>query len=247
MNRLKKTFFFFAGGIFIALFFFSCQKDETNFEKTKSVNLDLFHTIEVNSPYDIFLVQDTFCGITISGSEKEIDKTTLTVSDSVLKLETGHAGQFIHPHRRNMLVYIHVPNLKRINIHETCKIVSEDPIGHGTDEIGVVVDTKLAELDLNLACKTFYYWNNPNGTEMKLTGNVQELKIWNAGLGQVEASTLQSDYVLCVNGSLGDCSVRANQKLEYSITNKGNIYYYGNPAEIVEFTVPAGGKLIKAD
>lgn len=247
MKRLKKIQFIFSGGIFFLLLFSACQKEPSYTKREISENLSAFHTIEIDGVYDIVLIQDTIFGIFISGSEKEVDKTSFIVSDSVLSLSTGRAGQFLHPRRENMQVDIHVKNLRRINIHETCKIFAPDPLGYGTDEIGIVVDTKLAEIDLNLACKTFYYWNNPNGTKMKLTGNVQELKIWNAGLSQVDASALHSDYVLCENGSLGNCSVRAQQKLEYSITNKGHIYYYGNPAEIVPVVVDSDGKLIKAD
>lgn len=246
MKRIKNTYLFLALGFLSAAFSFSsCSKG--NEPLTVSENLAAFHTIEIDGVYDIVLIQDTINSISISGTEKQIDKSIYSVSDSVLSISTGHAGEYLHPKNENMQLTIHISNLKRINIHETCKIISSDPIGHANDEIGIVIDTKLAEIDLNLACRTFYYWNNPNGTKMKLTGTVQELKIWNAGLGQVDASLLNSDYVLCENGSLGNCQVRALQKLEYSITNKGDIYYFGNPAEIVAVEVTAAGKLIKGD
>lgn len=246
MKRIKNTYRFWALGFLSAvLLFSSCSKG--NDSLTVKENLAAFHTIEIDGVYDIVLIQDTLNSISVTGTEKQIDKSVYSVSDSVLSISTGHAGEYLHPKNENMQITIHISNLKRINIHETCSIVSHDPIGHANDEIGIVVDTKLAEIDLNLGCRTFYYWNNPNGTKMKLTGTVQELKLWNAGLGQVDASLLHSDYVLCENGSLGNCQVRASQKLEYSITNKGNIYYYGNPAELVAGPLTAAGKLIKAD
>ena len=246
MKRLKNIYLFLATGFLSALLAFSsCSKG--NDPLTVKENLAAFHTIEIDGVYEIILIQDTISSISITGTEKQIDKSVYSVSDSVLSVSTGHTGDYLHPKNENIRITIHIRNLKRINIHETCKIVSYDPIGNPNDEIGIVVDTKLADIDLNLGCRTFYYWNNPNGTKLKLKGDVQELKIWNAGLAQVNSTGLNAEYVLCENGSLGDCQVRAAQKLEYSITNRGNIYYYGNPAEIVVGIHSSDGKLIKAD
>lgn len=238
-----------ATGFFLpALLLLSCGKEELP-DTVQTQTLEGFHTIDVRGVYDIALVQDTVNAITITGYEKPLGKTTVSISDSVLTLETGGGtGQFLHPKRGNTKVELHVKNLRRINVLETCSISTLNALGTGSDEIGIVVGTKLTDIDLELACKTFYYWNDPSAVKMKLRGHVQQLKLWNSGLGQVDAQNLQADYVLCDNGSQGECRVSPLQQLEYSISNKGNIYYYGSPAQITEVRVESGsGQLIKVN
>lgn len=247
MKRIHPYLCLLAAVFLAAQLFHSCRKADLAERITNVTELSAFHTIEVNGVYDIYLVQDNAFYVSVTGYPDELEKTEVTVSDSTLDIRTGHAGQFLHPRRENMTMYIHVDHLRRINIHEGCRIMTSGPLGYTNDEIGVVSDTKLAELDLELDCKTFYYWNNPNGTKMKLRGQVQELKLWNSGLGQVDASALDAVYVLCENGSLGDCRVRASSQLDYSISNQGNIYYYGNPPLIGAVGPEEGGKLIKGD
>ena len=100
------------------------------------------------------------------------------------------------------------------------------------------------EADLELNCDVFYYWNNPNGSYMKLRGQVDELKLWNSGLSQVDASELQTRYALVDTGSQGPCRVRPSETLEYSITGIGDIYCAGNPPSIILRQKTGDGQLI---
>jgi hypothetical protein len=230
----------------LAIAFVSCTKEEN---RDALVNRDIspgnFNTIEVNGVYDIYIIQDTVCSVEVEGIKKRVEKTSAAIHDSTLVVETSRRGEFLHPGEPNTKLFIHVDTLKRINVNEACHIRTRNALsGH---EIGIVVKTRMMEADLDLACDVFYYWNNPNGSHLNLAGNVSELKLWNAGLSSVDASGLTTNYALVENGSQGECRVKATQTLEYSLTNTGNIYYYGNPPVVLPLAVSGTGQLIKAD
>lgn len=228
------------------LFFSSCKKNDLpDALVSKDISPGKFNTIEIDGVYDIYLVQDTVCKVVVEGIQKRVDKTTATINDSILVLKTNRRGEFLHPDEPTTKLFIYVDTLKRINVNQACHIRCRNALTG--DEIGMVVATRQMEADLNFNCRVFYYWNNPDGTHLNLTGNVDELKIWNTGLAAVDASRLNANYALIENGSQGECRVRATQTLEYSLTNTGNIYYYGHPSSLLPLSLTGTGTLIDAE
>lgn len=226
----------------------SCNKDPDADFVSRDFAVDAFHTILVEGVYEIYLVQDTVCSVTMTAPPRIFDKTTVSVSDGVLTLHEKHGGHWLHPRESNTKVYIHVDSLARINVEETCNIRTAGRLGHTTDEIGLVVNhAKMMEADLELDCGTFYYWNDPSGTHINLRGRADNLKLWNTGLSTVDASKLTAGYALIDNGSQGAIHVRSLQTLEYKLTNTGNIYYYGSPVQVNALGNTGTGQLIKAD
>jgi hypothetical protein len=226
----------------------SCNNDPDADFVTREFAVTDFHTIDIDGVYEIQLVQDTVCKVTMTAPPRVLDKNTITVNDSVLTMHEKNGSHWLHPRESNSKVVIHVNHLKRMNVHEACSLFTAGPLGHTTDEIGMVVDyAKMMEADLELDCATFYYWNDPNGAYLKLRGRTENLKLWNTGLAQVDASALTAMYVLADNGSQGSLKVRAMQTLEYKLTNIGNISYFGSPPQINTLGNTGTGQLIKAD
>lgn len=235
---------FFLLPMLLCFSFSACKKEDATTPFTKTILTSDFNTITINGVCDVYLVQDTFCGITVRGFEKWVNTTTANVNDTNMTIETLHPGEFVHPSRENTTVYVHFKTLKRINANEVCHIRTTAPLtGY---EIGLVVTTKMVMADLALNCHVFYFWNNPNGTHLNLSGNVSELKLWCTGLSSIDAKELITDYALVENGTQGDISVRPTQTLDYSLTNTGNIYYYGNTPNIQPNIITGKGKLINA-
>lgn len=226
----------------------SCSKNPDADFVTREIAVTDFHTIAIEGVYEIELVQDTVCKLTVTAPPRVFEKNTFSVSDSVLTMHEKHGSHWLHPRESNTKVVIHVNRLKRLDVHETCNIRTAGPLGHTTDEIGMVVDyAKMMEADLELDCGTFYYWNDPNGAYVTLRGRTENLKLWNTGLAQVDAAALTAMYVLADNGSQGQLRVRAMQTLEYKLSNTGNIAYYGSPPQINALGNTGTGQLIKAD
>jgi hypothetical protein len=202
-----------------------------------------FDTITFNSAFEVYLIQGNENIIKIEGAEKIIKKVDFSISNNTLILKNNFKGSWLYPNKNKIKLYITVNRLSRIKALETCNIQTMNTL-IGT-EIGLVMASKLNEATLDVNCNTFYYWNNfPCGGKIKLSGIVNELKIWNIALMAVDAKDLVSNYVLISNSSKGDCKVNCLQYLTYSILGEGNIYLYGNPQTIVKVEESSTGKLI---
>lgn len=227
-------------------FLSSCTKNGRGEIVAKTISTEGFHTLNIDGPFTVYLIQDAANYVTFDGEEKHIETCTALVNDSILSIDGSKRGEFLHPGEMDLRVFVHVDtNFQRINVNEDCKVYTQGAL-FGR-EIGVVTNTRAFEGRIELNCHTFYYWNNPNGTHLELLGFVDELKIWNTGLGTIDAGYLTSDYVLIDNGSQNECKVRCMQTLEYSLTSTGNIIYYGNPPAIVPNVTSGTGALIKGD
>ena len=219
----------------------SCKKSMNSTIIEKS--LEEFDTVTFNSSFEVFLIQGTENKIKIEGAERIIDNIDFTIKNNTLTLKNSFKHGWLHPSKNKIKVYLTVNQLSRINANETCKIQSINTL-IGT-EIGLVFTSKLNEATLDLNCNTFYYWNNfPCGGKVTLSGNTNELKIWNVALMAIDAQNLVSNYVLINNASKGDCKITCLQTLDYSITGEGNIYVSGNPSTIIKTEESSTGKLI---
>ena len=225
--------------------FLTCSKNGAGDIISKEVAVSHFDSLAVDGMFNVFIIQDTFCLIRFVGEERNVNRCKAEFTDGHMVISGSKRGEFLHPNEKVTEVYVYVDSIKRINVREDCSIRTRTPLsGH---EIGLVADTRYMEADLELNCDVFYYWNNPNGAHVTFRGQTDALKIWNAGLGTVDASALISDYVLVENGAQNDCKVHSTQTLEYSLTSIGNIIYFGNPANIVLHETTGTGSLIKGD
>jgi len=244
-TSFSTTSWLLLSAIVLCLQMASCKKDGAGDILTKDVIVPEFRILDIDAVVDVIIIQDTVYTVRFVGEERILDSYSATMTDSVLTISGKRRGEFLRPNEKMTVVYIHIDTLERINVYKDCSIRSENELtGH---ELGVVVQSRFTEVNLKLNCDVFYYWNNPDGTHLTLSGQTNELKIWNSGLGSVDASQVTSPYVQVINGSQSDCKVKATQKLEYGLTSIGNIVFYGNPAEVVSIEITGTGELIKGD
>lgn len=206
-------------------------------------SLDEFDTLTINSVFEVHLIQGTTNSIKLEGAKKILGKINYTVENNKLTIENTFNGNWMHPAKNKIKIYLTVNNLCRINVYETCNIVTDNTLTG--DEIGLVMASKLNEATLDLNCNTFYYWNNfPCGGKITLRGTTNQLKIWNVALMAVDASALIANHVEVDNASKGDCKVTSLLNLTYKISGEGNLYLKGNPPSIVKIEESSTGKLI---
>ncbi len=227
----------------------SCQKTRDCFSNSgeeiilESV-LEEFDSLFVNDDFIVYLIQDTVNYISISGHEAFVNSTTFKIEDNSLILRNNHKCKFSKPKSNQISVYIKVNEISRIRLNAASKIISETELSND-DEIGLIIGSKYTEVDLNLNCKTFYYWNTHlNGGKIILNGKVENLKLWNTSLGSVNASNLSAENVLIDTDSKADCHVNSNIKLDCTIRGEGNVYYTGTPSVILVNDTSSTGKLI---
>jgi hypothetical protein len=245
-----RQFFFLLG--FLLLFascgengIFSIFDDSGNIIQ-KKFDLPAFDYLHLKSVFDVVLIQDSVYAITIEGDEDILKKVSADVSDSVLTMENNYIPKWLKPKSNKVKLYLRLKSLKEIDVYETSNVESQDTLY--LPVLGVIFHCKLAEANIIINCNSFYYWDDfPCGGMLTLGGKAKNLAIWNFALMAVDAQNLIADTAYIENHSKGDCRVRAENILRYSILGQGNIYYYGTPQQIIARDTTSSGKLIKVD
>ncbi|MEX2233039.1 MAG: DUF2807 domain-containing protein [Cyclobacteriaceae bacterium] len=240
--KLKYCFLLTMFGLII-----SCDDDGLE-EETLHESLSPFSTVELNSVFDVYLVEDTIYALNIRGHGNAIKNIEFKVENEILRISNRSRVKWIMPDKNKVKLFIHSKTLKEVRPNETCFITTVNPIT--ADEFRIVMghNPKLSRLDLELNCRTFYYWNNHQcGGKLTITGKAEDLMIYIYGLMSVDANELAADNVWIENNSKGDCNVRADKWIQYSIRGVGNIYLYGSPEVIIPQEVTSSGKLIPMD
>ncbi len=202
-----------------------------------------FDTLQLQSVFEVILIQGTENNIKLEGASKIIDAVDFKIINNTLTIKNDFKHNWLHPKNNKVKLYITVNQISKIIATETCDIKSLNALTG--NEIGLLMASKYNAADLELDCKTFYYWNNfPCGGQIKLKGKVNELKIWNVALMAIDARDLNTNFALVSNASKGDCSVNCSQKLTYKITGSGNIKVRGNPTQIEKQEGSDSGRLI---
>jgi hypothetical protein len=220
-----------------------CNRGDVPDEKiTQDFGKREFTWVEVNNVFDIYLVQDSAWSVSIKGSPNAMEGLEISYIGDTLILDRSRKGEYLRPKTGNPAVYLHFDSLSRINTNESCHITSLNAItGYS---LGIVDKAKLIEVDLELNNRTFYYWNNPNGSLLHLKGRTLELKLWHSGLSSVDATALEADLVIAENASQGESRVHCNNELIYKLASTGNVILTGTPFKITKIPASGTGKLI---
>lgn len=214
-------------GIGLLLCLSNCKKDNNSVQIIKS-DLSAFKEIELNDAFDVELFQDSVFSIEIEANEEFINAVEYSIQDSVLIVDYASGKRWRNPEINKVKLTICCDRPRKLQANESCFVRTGNEIV--SDEFGLVLFGKLNQADLELGGRVFYYWNNhPCGGKVKLKGKVDQLKLWNFAIMQVDASACESRYGLVENYSKGDCKVHITEKLDYSLVGEGNIILKGNP------------------
>ena len=217
-------------------------------ETTQYHSIAPFEILELNSVFDVYLIQDSIYGVEVVGDEKTIRDITLKVVNGMLTISNESGGKWLRPESNKVKLYVHANRLREVRPNATCAIQTMNAIV--SEEFSIIMGyrPKLAEINLELDCGFFLYWNNHQcGGKVTLTGEAETVFAYTYGLMSLEASQLKTDYAWIENNAKSDCHVFVNNKIEYSIRGVGNIYLGGDPDEIVRHEQTSSGTLIKIE
>jgi len=227
---------------FIALLLLlaACKKEDPILT---TVQTSGFHSVEINSFFNVYLQEDTVFYVEVIGAEEFVNAVKIEVLDSVLVMHSDAKNNWSNPTNKQVKIIVHAPPLKLVTVNETASVNTINPIT--SQEFGLIMKSKSNEANLELDCATFYYWNNfPTGGSLTLHGHAHDLKIWNTAILTVNARDLIAQYAHVENDAKADCIITVTQKIEYKLTNQGNIHVYGAPAYFEEIEHTGSGALI---
>lgn len=235
-----KQFTFFT--LLFTTLFFSCSKDHEEEVRIRK-DLGVFHEVNLNSAFEVVLIQDSVYYVEIVTVESLKKDMEVKLENEVLSFTNTKRFKWTNPENNTPTLYIHCAEFKKVNANESCNFTTPTPIT--SKEFGIILKDKANYANLQLNCESFFYWNNfPTGGKLTLSGSTKELKIWNTAIMSVDAKNLVTEYALVENDSKGICEVNVTHKIEYKITGNGDIHLYGQPTEIVETAPSIGGKLV---
>ena len=221
--------------------FVSCKKEII--DGNRLIDIDPFEKIELNDAFELFVSEGNHYSIEIIGDKKIIDYINVSVINKTLSIDDTRNIKWLSPQKNKIKIYVTSLPLKKITAAEGCNIQTLTPIT--SVECGLVLKGKSNQANLELDCNTFFYWNNfPSGGKVTLSGKTEMLKIWNFAIMSVDAKKLTTKHAIIENNSKGDCEVTVLNKLEYSISEKGNIILHGTPSEIISNSISSSGRLI---
>lgn len=216
-------------------------------EASRKVPLTPFTGIRINSVFSVYLVQDTIYAVDIVADVSVVNHIDARIDSNDLVLTDNSSLKWMHPESNKVKVYVHSANHSRINANSAYALYSVNAI---TSDLAVVnePDVKFSEIDLTLNSNLFSYWNNYlcDG-KMTLRGQCGNLEINNFALHQVNGVDLKIQSGVITTYAKADCKVTVMGRLTCSLYGQGNIYVYGNPAEVIIKERTSSGQVIRVD
>lgn len=228
----------------ILLLTLGCSKDK-NTVVTRTIPLNTFTHVALNSPFDVQLTKDSTSSIQITAANRFVNSVIYEVVGDTLFLSCNTKKRWLYPGNNAILIDIHYTTIREVIANETCDIKTTSPLQ--TDKFNLILKNKANAANLILATNEFTYWNNvPCGGELKLSGSTNTMAIWNYALMKVDARHLNCVNALIENNATGDCIANISGELKYGITNSGNIRLTKNPNAIIkEFDTGSGEVIIE--
>jgi len=225
---------------------FSCKEKDclksSGEQKSEVRLLETFRKIDIYNYFNVYLKSDTIDKIQIEAGEKLLSNIETSIIDSVLTIRDLNACGFIKGYDRKNL-YISVDTLEEVVIHDGINLYSSDTLKFPSLKIKFLSDIGHCDLTLDCNAVTFQVWYASGDYILRGKTNSLYFDIETLAIGYAEELQANSCYVL--NNSMGNCSVNVSGQLRALIKDEGDIYYTGNPSEIIIEEHSGTGKLIK--
>ena len=156
-----------------------------------------------------------------------IDNIITSVSENELTIRNENSCAQFRGFDQNQTVRLHIYKIRNLNYDGFGDITMMDTLieedfnllmENGAGEVKLKVNVNLCHID---AADTY--------SKISIEGISPELKISYGGTAWIHAGKLKANSAIIDHNSTGDCIVNPKYDLQYTISNIGNILYYGNP------------------
>ncbi len=235
--------------IIILLTQVSCEKIIMSNEGQESERIENYEYFSKLTFYDIFeaeLRTDTAFSIKLISHEKYIENIIITIDSGEISFRDENFARWMPDYPRPR-VYLSFPRLdNKILVNSPVKLTSADTLK--TDRLTLVLLGKTGEYDLTMNVGYFQVvTGSDNFGHYYFRGYAKTTNIWPRGSCQIDASSLSSQECNVYNNSIGDCFINVSHKIKARLNTAGNVYYSGNPSEIIINEESGSGKLIRTD
>ena len=213
--------------------FYSCEYidsiNKTGKVISTEISLNEFDKIDIESPYNIVLIQDTLYYIYIEGMDYLVDDIIIEQTDNTIKL--NHKTPGIIQKKKMPHLYIHSKHFSSITSNSPGELTNVDTLREKT--LSVVINGRGTYFDSNLCIDTESFllraFGEINTGIHTISGKTLKASFIMEGCTYALAEDLQSDHADFTHKSAADCTVTTNKTLNVIIYSSGNLLYKGTP------------------
>ncbi len=234
--------------VLVLVLHYSCgKKDCLKSSGERSIEtrqLSAFKKIEIYNYFNVYLKSDTANKIEIEAGGNLVPNIETSIIDSVLTIRDLNACGFIKGYNEKNL-YISVDTLSEVLIEDGINLYSIDTLKFQSLKVKFVSDIGYCDLTLDCNSVIFQVWYGTG--DYFLRGKTDYLYFDIEYLAFGYACELEAKSAYVYQNSMGDSYVNVSGKLRAFIKDEGNIYYTGNPAEVILEEHSGKGELVKND
>jgi hypothetical protein len=229
--------------------FYSCKKENwcdcikgSGNDLTEERVLKPFDKILIQDKLEVHLLKGNKYGVKLIAGSKVISLIETEIENGKLILSDNNTCDFTRSYKRKVKIYITVPKLINLQ-HDGSGDVFMDDLFE-CDTLNYYLSGS-GNLFLNLNAKTVYGGMHGLG-DVFIKGKVISNYIYASGQGFFNASETYSNEMILTLNTSGKMEVNVLNFLKVDMLSKstGNVYYTGNPSQIIT-NLKGKGKLIK--
>jgi hypothetical protein len=214
----------------IAIFLISCSKDmvwEAGKDVTRTVPLNPYSIVKINSIFDVLLVPDTACFAAITCGKNLIERVTITQEADNIELSEFTDMNWTRSYQKTR-IELHFRQLQFIEVNDCVTLESRGALK--VPLLSLWVNSDLSEVDIQVVCDQFKLSvSEDNFGVYRVSGATGSSCLEPNGSAHYRMEHLETDSCHVVHKGIGDCYVNAKRILEGNITAKGRLYYKNNP------------------
>jgi hypothetical protein len=209
----------------------------------KTISYAYFSKLSFYDIFEIELKTDSLYSVRLISTEKFIDNISIREDSGELSFHDENFARWMPEYPRPKLL-VSMPRLDdKIYSLSPIKLTTSDTLK--LEKLSLVFLGKTGEFNLIIDVNRFQLVNGSDNFDYyTFTGKAKSAYIWPRGSSQVDASGLICKDCIVYNNSMGDCYVNVTHKLEARMNALGNVFYSGQPEEIVITEESGSGKLL---
>mgnify|MGYP002713076899 CR=1 FL=1 len=236
------------GVVIVLLLLIGCNKEgagcftKAGEEKTISVDVPPYTTIDVASNVDVLLLASGPDGVEVTTGQNLLNGISLEVEEGVLKIDNLNtcfwSNGYKHP-----LVIIRNAGLEKVIQHGYGKIYSKDFLT--ADNLSLLLEDASGAIDLKVNANFIRVVSNNIGP-ITLTGTTQELHVgyyWCDGI--LYSKDLVANYCYVDHNGSNRLELNVTDKLEGQINSLGDVYLFGQQPAEEQVEVTSGGRVVE--
>lgn len=186
--------------------------------------------IDINSIFEIVLVQDTINKALITCGENLQHDINIELKKSILYLSSTVKYNWSRNYEKVKLE-LHLISIPRLDVRKPSYIATRDTFK--TYEFFLIDWGKFTELDATLDTKSCYIdASSLDYGKYTVKGRSINATFYCNGSSFIYANDLKVQYCTVKQKSIGDVYVNVSDALSVTIENTGRVFYYGNPSTI---------------